>query len=50
MTTARRVFAAPSTKVAGLVLFVVILLTITGGLLAPIGSSRSSSFILIRTA
>jgi len=35
MSTARRVFAAPSTKVAGAVLFVVLVLTITGGLLAP---------------
>lgn len=35
MSAARRVFAAPSTKVAGLVLLVVLVLTITGGLLAP---------------
>jgi peptide/nickel transport system permease protein len=35
MTTARRIFAAPSTKVAGAVLLLVALLTITGGLLAP---------------
>jgi peptide/nickel transport system permease protein len=35
MTTTRRVFAAPSTKVAGVVLLVVLLLTVTGGLLAP---------------
>ncbi len=35
MTTARRIFAAPSTKVAGFVLLVVLVLTITGGLLAP---------------
>ena len=35
MTIARRVFAAPSTKIAGVVLLLVLLLTITGGLLAP---------------
>lgn len=35
MKIARRVFAAPSTKVAGLVLLLVLLLTITGSLLAP---------------
>jgi peptide/nickel transport system permease protein len=35
MTTARRVFAAPSTKIAGVVLLIVLLLTVTGGLLAP---------------
>lgn len=35
MSVARRVFAAPSTKFAGFVLFVVLVLTITGGLLAP---------------
>ncbi len=35
MSTFRRVFAAPSTKVAGFVLLVVLVLTITGGLLAP---------------
>ncbi len=35
MKTARRVFASPSTKVAAFVLFVVLVLTITGGLLAP---------------
>ena len=35
MSATRRVFAAPSTKVAGFVLLVVLLLTITGGLLAP---------------
>lgn len=35
MSTVHRIFAAPSTKVAGVVLFVVLVLTITGGLLAP---------------
>jgi peptide/nickel transport system permease protein len=35
MSTIRRVFAAPSTKVAGVVLLVVLVLTVTGGLLAP---------------
>jgi peptide/nickel transport system permease protein len=35
VTIARRVFASPSTKVAAFVLFVVLILTITGGLLAP---------------
>lgn len=35
MSAIRRIFAAPSTKVAGFVLFVVLVLTITGGLLAP---------------
>jgi peptide/nickel transport system permease protein len=35
MSTFRRVFAAPSTKVAGFVLLLVLLMTITGGLLAP---------------
>jgi len=35
MTAARRIFAAPSTRVAGFVLLVVLLLTITGSLLAP---------------
>jgi len=35
MSATRRVFAAPSTKIAGFVLLVVLLLTITGGLLAP---------------
>jgi peptide/nickel transport system permease protein len=35
MSVGRRIFAAPSTKVAGVVLFVVLVLTITGGLLAP---------------
>ena len=36
MSATRRVFAAPSTKVAAFVLFVVLILTITGGLLAVI--------------
>jgi peptide/nickel transport system permease protein len=35
VNTVRRVFASPSTKVAAFVLFVVLILTITGGLLAP---------------
>jgi peptide/nickel transport system permease protein len=35
MSATRRVFAAPSTKIAGVVLLIVLLLTITGGLLAP---------------
>jgi peptide/nickel transport system permease protein len=47
MTAARRVFAAPSTKVAGFVLLVVLLLTITGSLLAPndpLGQDVQSQF------